>query len=165
MRNEGKDELEEERRLTFVGMTRAKQELYLCYSRLREFRGQTLYAVPSSFLRELPADGVEGIDVTAGGGKSRAAEEWRGGGGAAAEQGWIDAGVLLSKKSEPAPGSETGGSGYAEGMLVKHDMYGVGRITSVSGFGALRRLKVRFSAHGEKTFIADRVKLEIVRKG
>jgi DNA helicase-2/ATP-dependent DNA helicase PcrA len=165
MRNEArKDELEEERRLTFVGMTRAKQELYLCYSRLREFRGQTLYTVPSSFLRELPAEGVEGIDLTAGGGGSRAAQEWRGG-GAAAEQGWIDAGVLLPKRTEPAPGSGGPGGGYAEGMLVKHEEYGVGRITAVSGFGAMRKLKVRFSAHGEKTFIADKVRLEILRKG
>src|SRR5438067_12727020 len=52
------EELEEERRLAFVGMTRAKDELYLTHCRLREFRGQTLYAVPSMFLDELPADGV-----------------------------------------------------------------------------------------------------------
>ena len=39
-------------------MTRAKQELYLCHARLREFRGQTLYAVPSMFLEELPPEGA-----------------------------------------------------------------------------------------------------------
>ena len=38
------EEVEEERRLCFVGMTRAKEELNLCHARLREFRGQTLYA-------------------------------------------------------------------------------------------------------------------------
>src|SRR5262249_18777798 len=47
------DEVEEERRLAFVGMTRAKQELYLTHARMREFRGQTMYAVPSMFLEEL----------------------------------------------------------------------------------------------------------------
>jgi DNA helicase-2/ATP-dependent DNA helicase PcrA len=47
-------EVEEERRLAFVGMTRAMEELYLSHSRLREFRGNTLYAVPSMFLEELP---------------------------------------------------------------------------------------------------------------
>src|SRR5205807_9046163 len=52
-------ELEEERRLAFVGMTRAMEELTLCHARLREFRGQTLYAVPSMFLDELPPEGVE----------------------------------------------------------------------------------------------------------
>src|SRR5262249_1019390 len=50
------DDLEEERRLCFVGMTRAMRELYLTHARLREFRGQAMYAVPSMFLEELPAE-------------------------------------------------------------------------------------------------------------
>ncbi len=82
-------------------MTRAKEELYLCHARLREFRGQTLYAVPSMFLDELPAEGVETIDLSASGGGSAAAmEEWRGGSKAAA-QGWADAGVRRSR-ADPA---------------------------------------------------------------
>src|SRR5206468_9050586 len=86
------DEEEEERRLAFVGMTRAKEELYLCHARLREFRGQTLYAIPSTFLDELPAEGVEHVDLSASaGGGVRAMEEWRGGGKDAAP-GWADAG-------------------------------------------------------------------------
>ena len=60
-----KEELEEERRLAFVGMTRAKEELYLTHCRLREFRGQTLYAVPSMFLSELPDDGIAHVDLSA----------------------------------------------------------------------------------------------------
>src|SRR6202030_4322017 len=93
------DEVEEERRLAFVGMTRAKEELYLCHARMREFRGSTLYAVPSMFLDELPKEGVETIDVSAGAGGTQAAMEfWRGGGDAAAP-GWTDAGV----RPKPAP--------------------------------------------------------------
>src|SRR5262249_51194972 len=58
------EDVEEERRLCFVGMTRAKEELCLCHARLREFRGQALYAVPSMFLDELPRDdGVESLDL------------------------------------------------------------------------------------------------------
>src|SRR5262249_50150620 len=72
-------EVEEERRLAFVGMTRAKEELYLCHARLREFRGQTLYAVPSMFLDELPPEGVEHSSLAAqpmtGG---AGADHWRG---------------------------------------------------------------------------------------
>ena len=49
------DEIEEERRLCFVGMTRAMKELYLCHARLREFRGQLNYAIPSSFLQRVAA--------------------------------------------------------------------------------------------------------------
>jgi DNA helicase-2/ATP-dependent DNA helicase PcrA len=40
----------------------------------------------------------------------------------------------------------------------------VGRVTDVSGFGALRRVKIRFNTAGEKTFVADKVKLEVVRR-
>ena len=53
------EEKEEERRLLFVGMTRAMKELYLTHARLRDFRGQTLYAIPSGFLNELPEEVVE----------------------------------------------------------------------------------------------------------
>ena len=47
-------------------MTRAEKELYLTHCRLREFRGQTLYAVPSMFLDELPRDSVQTIDLSGG---------------------------------------------------------------------------------------------------
>ena len=60
-----KDQIEEERRLAFVGMTRAREELYLCHARLRDFRGQTLYAIPSTFIGELPED-VARIDQSDG---------------------------------------------------------------------------------------------------
>jgi DNA helicase-2/ATP-dependent DNA helicase PcrA len=158
------DEIEEERRLAFVGMTRAKGELYLCHARLREFRGSTLYAVPSMFLEELSPDAVQMIDVSAGD-RGRAIEQWRGG-GAAAEQGWNDAGV----RPTPTPvAARTPGScdprGYAVGMLVRHATYGTGRITDVSGYGAMRRVKIRFQSAGERSFIADKVTLEVIRKG
>ena len=48
-------------------------------------------------------------------------------------------------------------------MQVRHDTYGTGRVTQVSGYGAMRKVKIRFHTHGEKTFIADKVKLAIVR--
>jgi hypothetical protein len=51
---------------------------------------------------------------------------------------------------------------YAEGMLVKHDQYGQGRVTQVSGYGVMCKIKVRFSTHGERTFVAEKAKLAIV---
>jgi DNA helicase-2/ATP-dependent DNA helicase PcrA len=50
-------------------------------------------------------------------------------------------------------------------MLVRHDTYGNGRVTEVSGYGALRKVKVRFPKHGEKTFVASKAKLTVVGKG
>ena len=72
--------------------------------------------------------------------------------------------VTIGRAPAAKAGAAGGGPGYAEGMLVHHDTYGNGRITEVSGYGALRKVKIRFAAHGEKTFIADKVKLTVVRK-
>jgi DNA helicase-2/ATP-dependent DNA helicase PcrA len=162
------DEIEEERRLAFVGMTRAKEELYLCHARLRDFRGNTLYAVPSMFLDELPRDeAVQRLDLSASPGLTQPAKEkWRGG-GAAAEQGWTDAGVrpLPAPVKPRAPEKQRGDAPqYAEGMLVRHETYGQGRVIEVSGHGILRKIKIRFAAAGERSFILDKVKLEILRK-
>jgi DNA helicase-2/ATP-dependent DNA helicase PcrA len=160
------DEVEEERRLAFVGMTRAKEELYLCHARLREFRGNTLYAVPSMFLDELPGDATQALDLSAtAGGTQQALDFWRGG-GAAAGQGWTDAGVrpLPPPVTPRAPAGSEGERVFAEGMVVRHATYGTGRIIEVSGHGAFRKVKIRFSTAGERSFIADKVKLEVVRK-
>jgi len=167
-RSLGRDEeIEEERRLAFVGMTRAKEELYLCHSRLRDFRGQTLYAVPSMFLDELPQGKITRLDLSSSGGVHQAADHWRSGSSAAA-QGWTDAGVR--PKPEPIQPSAMGFNAnaacpYTEGMIVRHATYGEGRVTEVSGHGVLRKVKVRFRTAGERSFIAEKVKLEIVKKG
>jgi DNA helicase-2/ATP-dependent DNA helicase PcrA len=147
------EELEEERRLAFVGMTRAKEELYLCHARLRAFRGSELYAIPSPFLDELPAEDIQAIDLSS---RAQAMAQWRGG-SEAAEQGWVDAGVRPEKKSEPRSKND-----YAEGMVVRHDKYGGGKVIDVSGLGPMRKIKVRFAAHGVVTFVAEMAKLKIV---
>jgi DNA helicase-2/ATP-dependent DNA helicase PcrA len=130
---------------------------------MRDFRGRTLYTVPSMFLEELPREAIQEIDEV---GHSRPAiEEWRGG-GEAARPGWDEAGVR--PKPEPAPqvappNADTAGA-FAAGMHVRHATYGNGRIIEVSGQGMLRRVKIRFATAGERTFVADKVKLEILRK-
>lgn len=165
-RSLGRDEeVEEERRLAFVGMTRAKEELYLCHARLREFRGNTLYAVPSMFFDEIPATATLAVDLSSSAGGTLAAiEHWRGG-GSAATQGWTDAGVRQKPPPvAPADGDVGKGAAYVEGMLVRHPTYGAGRIVEVGGYGAMRKVKIRFQTAGERSFIADKVTLEIVRK-
>jgi DNA helicase-2/ATP-dependent DNA helicase PcrA len=167
------EEIEEERRLAFVGMTRAKEELYLCHARMREFRGQTLYAVPSMFLEELPVDGVESVDLSATPSRpSRAYDEWRGG-NQAAEQGWEDAGIDLpmsrGRQATLTPRAKGKGEAaltadYAVGMLVKHDTYGIGKVTQVSGYGAVRVVKIRFPDAGERSFRVDKAKLIVVSR-
>jgi DNA helicase-2/ATP-dependent DNA helicase PcrA len=159
-------ELEEERRLAFVGMTRAKEELYLTHCRLREFRGQTLYAVPSMFLEELPEEGVEHVDLSASaGGARRAMEAWRGA-ASHASTGWYDTGFTARlEASRAATGTMPTNpvDSYEVGIAVVHEVYGAGKITDVRGQGVLRKIKVRFST-SERTFIAEKAKLSIVQK-
>lgn len=157
------EELEEERRLAFVGITRAQEELYLTYARMREFRGQTLYAVPSMFLEELPQEGVESLDLSSGT-AHRSTESWRGQ-TTGASSGWYDTGFTKPETSRDRKGAvETDAIAYEVGVLVHHEAYGVGKITDVSGQGALRKLKIRFSS-GERKFLAAKAKLAIVQDG
>lgn len=166
------EDIEEERRLCFVGMTRAMKELYLCHARLREFRGQLNYCIESQFLQyELPREGVEWIDTTMSRNPARsAADEWRAKIGPAAKE-WADTGVRPfippQKSNEVTPMTpELTDTGLAKGMLVQHDEYGIGQVTDVSGFGSQRRVKLRFPGHGEKTFLMDhvRAKLKVVAR-
>jgi len=157
------EDVEEERRVAFVGITRAMKELYLCHARLRDFRGQTLYAIPSMFLEELPDD-VAQEDLGAHGGRSPAVEQWRGG-SRAASAAWAD----IGHKPPPPPipfcnASDPPAEGYEKGQLVQHEQYGIGTVTDISGYGALRKLKIRFAVGGEKTFIADKAKLKVISK-
>jgi len=161
LRESDDGEKEEERRLLFVGMTRAMKELSLCHSRLREFRGQAIYAIPSGFLNELPQEEVEHQEMSRHAGRVPAHDYYRGG-SAVVESAWKETGV-------PARGpviavGATVHAEYSVGQVVQHESYGIGLIADVSGFGALRKIKIRFSAHGLKTFIADKVKLKVVPK-
>lgn len=156
------EEVEEERRLLFVGMTRAKKLLNLCHARMRQFRGQDLYAIPSEFLRELPDESIDHVDMSRHAGRSPAHDAWRGG-SSIADSAWDETGIPAQG---PIVGATTPASAgeYFVGQIVQHDSYGIGKVSDLSGFGALRKIKIRFALHGEKTFVADKVKLKTVPK-
>jgi DNA helicase-2/ATP-dependent DNA helicase PcrA len=164
------EDVEEERRLAFVGITRAQEELYLTHCRLREFRGQILYAMPSPFLGELPEEGVEHVDLSAS--VNRSPDRWRSA-TATASKGWYDTGAF-NPPPKPEPKSDAAiakalnlsmpaEDAYAEGMMVQHDSYGVGKVTAITGHGVLRKIKVRFATSGERSFLAGKAKLAIVK--
>lgn len=162
-----KNDLEEERRLAFVGMTRAREELYLTHARMRDYRGQTLYAIPSHFLEELPPE-VEHADLSSSTHRRISVQDqWRTSGNSAAQSGWEEAGVESRPTPKPRghvnPTSSKAGP-YKVGMLVRHEQYGEGRVIDISGQGVLRTMRIRFAKKGVVPFIVKYAHLEIIEE-
>ena len=131
---EDEDELEEERRLLYVGMTRAKDELTLTLARRRLVFGRVQPRMESRFVAEIPADSVEertfGTGRTAAFAPSFAAED------ESQEVELPDVGVLR------------------RGRRVRHPRYGYGVILAQEGSGDETRLTVYFDRAGKKKFVA-----------
>jgi len=136
---EDPDELEEERRLLYVGMTRAKDELTLTLSDRRLVYGRVQYRSPSRFLEELPREELEerGISVPRSFRTTLADRE-------------RDYGS--DRDFEPEPDSEA--APLARGRRVRHPRYGYGVILSQEGSGDDTRLTVYFDRAGKKKFVA-----------
>jgi ATP-dependent DNA helicase UvrD/PcrA len=130
-------EIEEERRLCFVGITRAMKRLTMSHARYRLVFGQTQPTIPSRFLNELPADQVEREDATDHG------DAWSGDVGAAQR----DEAAMAAVQFPP-------------GTLVRHPMFGLGRVITVSPRGAHTKARVQFQHAGIKTLILQYAKLE-----
>ncbi|MEM6855766.1 MAG: 3'-5' exonuclease, partial [Planctomycetota bacterium] len=141
--NDDPQELEEERRLAFVGITRAEQRLYLCHGKYRTVFGQTMPTIRSRFLTELPADVLDEIDPWS---DPDAYEDdlFTGGGGTQRS--------LASKQAGQ----------YPPGTLVKHPQFGLGRVVKVSPMGAHTRAKIDFTTSGSKTLILQYARLEVI---
>lgn len=158
-----KEELEEERRLAFVGITRAMEELHLSHAQLREFRGTSLYAIPSPFLEELPAEGVaRAIYAPEDPARRRYERD---------EYSQDDAEAVVTpprllsarvKVSSAAGTSRPDAECFVVNAKVRHRDYGLGQIKEVTGFGPGRKVKVRFPT-GERTFILDKAPLELTK--
>jgi DNA helicase-2/ATP-dependent DNA helicase PcrA len=132
-------QMEEERRLCFVGVTRAQQYLLLSRAQDRMFRGMRNRQVTSPFLKEMPADQLEVINSPT-----------LGGGG-----GWPGAG----SDEEPAEMAEPK---IRRGQMVRHPSFGIGTVTDVSGMGANTRLVVDFQRAGRKTLILEFARLSLL---
>ena len=168
--NESDDELEEERRLLFVGITRAERELYLSHCRIREFRGQRQATIPSCFLAELPDEAMTIRDLTGGESPTSSPPPWR----PRAE--WPRASSrpsefrLMTAADLPGAGSRASAApsddalgAFQPGASVMHPQYGIGRIIAVDGAGPNRKGRVAFTLGGERTFILAKSPLKPVR--
>ncbi|MGC9536897.1 DNA helicase PcrA [Streptomyces sp. UG1] len=134
-------ELEEERRLAYVGITRARERLYLTRSAMRSAWGQPSYNPPSRFLEEIPAQHVD----------------WKRTGAAAPVSSGPASGVAASLSSSRSRSSASGASGFATrrtsekpvvqlavGDRVTHDQFGLGTVTAVKGSGANAEATIDF---------------------
>jgi DNA helicase-2/ATP-dependent DNA helicase PcrA len=134
------DKLEEERRLCYVGMTRAKKRLVLTHAESRRLHGQDYFPAPSRFLREIPSEFID--EVRARSAVSRPL--YRRGGG-------YDGGV-----AEGAP------DGIALGQRVAHPKFGEGVVLSYEGAGSHARVQVNFERAGAKWLVLQFANLEPV---
>jgi DNA helicase II / ATP-dependent DNA helicase PcrA len=164
------DKLEEERRLLFVGITRAEEELSISYAHYRSFRGRQWPAIPSPFLMELPREQMESLEAMA---QPRSSFAWN-------EEGDIsfptdeevsqvapdddaayfqdEAAVQVKRKGEPKfsplktaaemlveqATPRISPQAFHQGMTVQHPEYGYGEIVAMSGSGPKRIATVKF---------------------
>jgi DNA helicase-2/ATP-dependent DNA helicase PcrA len=156
-------QLEEERRLFYVGMTRAENKLYLTSARFRRYFGNMDQQVsePSRFLAEVPQELVD----EAGERRRKPAVKYDG-----ASYDTVDAVMKVlggaEKRSAPPykqPETRKKASGaWSLGTRVKHAKYGYGTILRTEGSGDDLKLTVSFISHGLKKMIAKYAELEVV---
>jgi len=137
------DELEEERRLAYVGITRARERLYLSHAWCRTLWGQTQYNPPSRFIKEIPE-----VLVHAAEGGRRAAV--RAGAAGLRTRDQIVEAAMRRAKTGPVHGTGADRLGLRAGETVVHAKWGEGVVISVRGEGDKAEAKVRFPSVGEK---------------
>jgi DNA helicase-2/ATP-dependent DNA helicase PcrA len=145
------DELEEERRLAYVGITRAKERLYLSYAWCRSLWGQTQYNPPSRFIKEIPEALLRMPHGGGGHGASRRGDD----GGGSSFRGRESAveRALRSAKAAPVKGTGAESLGLRAGDDVVHGKWGEGVVLDVEGEGDKAQAVVRFPSVGEKRLL------------
>jgi DNA helicase-2/ATP-dependent DNA helicase PcrA len=131
-----KNELEEERRLAYVGLTRARERLYLSRAEYRSAWGAPNYNPPSRFLDEIPENLID----------------WN-----KSASGFVSPPITRKKFPTPPPPRATGKQSnslqLAIGDRVSHDTFGLGTVISVSGEGEKAEATINFGSYGEKRLL------------
>jgi DNA helicase II / ATP-dependent DNA helicase PcrA len=129
--------VQEERRLCYVGITRAMQQLYISYAEARRLYGRDNYPRPSRFLREIPSDCVQEVRL----------------------RGEITRPVTATKPVSTPMLSE---SRYRPGQRVRHITFGEGVVLQIEGAGDKEQVHVNFRQVGLKRLMLAYAKLEIL---
>ncbi|MBI2744831.1 MAG: UvrD-helicase domain-containing protein [Burkholderiales bacterium] len=157
------DGLEEERRLMYVAITRARNRLYLSHSQTRMLHGQTRYHIRSRFFDELPEETLKWITPKNQGfgsgfappasGYNRQREGW--------SEGWKNS-YARDTGSSPAPvpsKAQEASTGLKLGMRVFHNKFGEGTVLTLEGSGDDARAQINFPRHGTKWLALSVAKL------
>ncbi|GAB3627069.1 DNA helicase [Pandoraea terrae] len=162
------DGLEEERRLMYVAITRAKERLYLSFTQSRMLHGQTRYNVRSRFFDEIPEELLKfltpraqpGARLSGGGGDSAWGRDWfsRPQVAAPRQEAW----AATRSDQALAERSRAADTGFKVGQGVFHPKFGEGKITGLEGTGAEARVQVAFGRHGTKWLALAVAKLQAI---
>ncbi len=128
-------QLEEERRLCYVGMTRAMEKLYIIYAEMRNLHGNETFNPPSRFLREIPPELTQEIRT----------------GGAIGRKSYDSKGIIAQ--------GEIPETDLVLGQRVVHEVFGEGVILNYEGQGANARVEVNFDSSETKWLMASYAKL------
>jgi len=156
-----RDGLEEERRLAYVAITRARQRLYLSFAQTRMLHGRTRYNLPSRFLEEIPEDVSKWLTPRFAGRRAREALR-------AAASGWSaprkpafgDGSVAMGRARHTGFGSASNAIGFRIGQNVVHPKFGSGVIVDAEGQGNDARVQVNFGREGVKWLAVSVAKLQ-----
>ena len=148
-------EMQEERRLAYVGITRAKKRLYMICAHTRTNYGKTNYNKPSRFLNEIPVELVETVE-------KKLPKNY---GAAAAAPGIRRREDMAQSRvfSSAAPQPKSTTASYTVGMTVKHRNFGEGMILNAKPMGSDTLLEIAFDKVGTKKLMANYANLEIVK--
>jgi DNA helicase II / ATP-dependent DNA helicase PcrA len=155
------DGLEEERRLMYVAITRARKRLYLTHSQTRLLHGQTRYGIKSRFFDELPEACLRWITPKNQGFQSNYQGSFN---NASAYKPYGDWPVRKTP-SETLPSLAPKASdvqGLQKGMQVFHTKFGEGSVLSLEGVGLDARAQINFSRHGVKWLALSVAKLQVI---
>jgi DNA helicase-2/ATP-dependent DNA helicase PcrA len=156
---EDHDDVEEERRLFYVGMTRARERLVLSRAVMRRVFGEVRPAEPSRFLREVPARLLREVEEEGRFAFDRAPDEDRGTAWAAPP---VRPGrhVCLDEEAGGSGGRASASKEFPLGCKVHHPQYGVGTVIGVEAGAGRTKLTVSFSVYGSKKFLQGFAPLE-----
>ena len=156
-------DMEEERRLCYVAMTRAKDRLFLSHAAVRLQQGVAVVNAPSRFLEEIPAELIE--EEADFGPPDSVAERPAGGHRSGAWEARSSAARAMRPRAVPTPPSmqrdvPDHGDGFSVGVTVTHPMFGEGRILGREGSGKNLKLTIQFVAYGAKKILPAYTTLE-----